>query len=873
MMKDSQPTEIRLENYRVPAYLIDKTRLHFELGEAGTLVKTNLQLRRNPECEREGQVALELQGTELLLKRLVLDGKVLGASDYQVLPDALLIPEVPDEFELECVTLIHPETNSSLEGLYRSAGMFCTQCEAEGFRKITYYLDRPDVMSIFTTTLVADKNRYPVLLSNGNDIERGDMGNNRHWVTWHDPFKKPAYLFALVAGDLEVVEDRFVTGSGRQVELQIFVEKVNLDKCSHAMRSLKKAMAWDEQVYGREYDLDKFMIVAVNDFNMGAMENKGLNIFNSSCALAKPETATDEAYQRIEGVVAHEYFHNWSGNRVTCRDWFQLSLKEGFTVFRDQEFSADMNSPTVKRIDDVAMLRTLQFAEDAGPMAHPVRPEAYMEISNFYTVTIYEKGAELVRMMYQLLGQKRFRKGTDLYFSRHDGQAVTTDDFITALTDASGVDLTQFKRWYSQVGTPHLEVSDHYDLAGKTYSLTVRQLPPTNAGGASWQPLHLPLNMALLNAVGDDITARTLELKKLEQTFVFEEIVERPVPSLLRGFSAPVKLHYPYSRQQRAFLMAHDRDGFNRWDAGQHLALDIIQENIKAFRNNQAFNLDRQLTETLGSLLAHQSEEDPALLARLLSLPSEAWISELAERIDVEAIHCARQFVRRQLAQELKEELLQCYHANTLTGDYRPDAQDMAKRSLRNTCLHYLMLLEEPQILTLCREQLQSSANMTDSRAALTALVHSGYTDESQQALDDFYAHWKHDPQVVDQWFAVQATRPSPDTLYQVRALCKHPAFNLANPNKVRALVGSFAHHNMLGFHLDSGAGYSFLADCVMKLDALNPQIAARIVLPLTRWRKYANGRDELMHQELVKIRKGTKLSKDLFEVVNKSLK
>lgn len=872
-MKDNQPIEIRLKDYRVPSWLIDQTRLHFELGEAGALVKANLMLRRNPECALKGPVALELQGVELELKRLVLDGKPLAAADYRVTPESLLITGVPDQFELECVTLIHPEKNKSLEGLYRSGGLFCTQCEAEGFRKITYYLDRPDVMSVFTTTLVANKDRYPVLLSNGNDIERGEIAGNRHWVTWQDPFKKPAYLFALVAGDLERVQDSFTTGSGRHIELEIFVEKANLDKCDHAMRSLKKAMRWDEQVYGREYDLDKFMIVAVDDFNMGAMENKGLNIFNSSCVLARPETATDEAYQRIEGVVAHEYFHNWSGNRVTCRDWFQLSLKEGFTVFRDQEFSADMNSPTVKRIDDVALLRTLQFAEDAGPMAHPVRPEAYMEISNFYTVTIYEKGAELVRMLHLLLGPEQFRRGTDLYFSRHDGQAVTTDDFVCALADASGVDLTQFKRWYAQAGTPRLEITDHYNTDEKSYSLTVRQLPPVNAGDKPCLALHLPLKMGLLNAAGEEIAARTLELKEIEQSFVFEGVAEHPVPSLLRGFSAPVKLHYPYSRGQRTFLMAHDTDGFSRWDAGQHLALDIIQENIEALQNNRELRLDDEFINALRLLLTDQTGQDPALVARLLSLPSEAWISELAQRIDVDAIHTARQFVRSRLARELKQEFLQCYQVSRLAGDYRPDAQDMAVRSLRNTCLHYLMLLEEPEILALCSEQFRASTNMTDSRAALTALVHSGYTRESAQALNEFYAQWEHDPQVVDQWFAVQATRPSADTLDQVKALCQHPAFNLANPNKVRALVGSFAHHNMTGFHLISGAGYCFLADRVVELDALNPQIAARMVLPLTRWRKYANGRDELMRKELSRIREGSKLSKDLFEVVNKSLK
>ncbi len=873
MIKHNQPIEIRLENYTVSSFLIDQTKLKFELGATGTLVTANLNIRRNPECKLDGAINLELNGSNLELKQLAVNGKLLASSDYEQNAEYLIIPNMPNEFELECITLIHPETNKSLEGLYQSGNLFCTQCEAEGFRNITYYLDRPDVMSVFTTTIVADKHLYPILLSNGNNIEHGDMKDNRHWATWHDPFKKPAYLFALVAGNLAVVEDEFVTCSDRKIKLQIFVEKENLDKCSHAMHSLKKSMLWDEQVYGREYDLDTFMIVAVNDFNMGAMENKGLNIFNSSCALAKPETATDDAYQRIEGVIAHEYFHNWSGNRVTCRDWFQLSLKEGFTVFRDQEFSADMNSATVNRIDNVALLRTVQFREDAGPMSHPVRPDSYQEISNFYTVTIYEKGAELVRMMHQILGAEQFRKGTDLYFSRHDGMAATTDEFVAALTDATGVDLTQFKRWYHQAGTPRLEISDSYDANKAIYTLNVQQQSPVNINAVTYQPLHIPLKMALLNTVGDELVAQTLDIKQLQQTFVFENITEQPVPSLLREFSAPIKLHYPYTRKQLTFLMANDSDGFSRWDAGQNLALDIINENINAFQNKAEFKLDASLIDALRGLLSDHKNQDPALLARMLSMPSHALIGEQYEHIDVDAIHAARKYVCTELAKELKDELLQCYHLNSLDGDYQPDAQHIAIRSLKNTCLHYLMLLNEPEILAICTEQLRVSTNMTDTRAALTTLVNSNYIDESTLALNKFYQQWQHDPQVVDQWLSVQATRPHEKTIEQVELLYAHPAFEITNPNKVRALIGAFANQNMSGFHLIHGAGYSFLSKCVVELDAINPQIAARLVMPLTHWRKYTKDRSVLMKKELVKIKNGSNLSKDLFEIVDKSLK
>ncbi|HEY5717707.1 MAG TPA: aminopeptidase N, partial [Motiliproteus sp.] len=685
-MSKNNPRTIYLKDYRVPPFLIERTALHFELGEKATLVKSRLSMRRNPASEEQtAPLALHGDGS-LELRRLVVDGRDLAASEYELGEQGLVIPGAfTAPFELECVTLIKPQENTSLEGLYKSNGMFCTQCEAEGFRKITYYLDRPDVMSIFTTTVVADQVEYPVLLSNGNPVAQGEQ-DGRHWVTWEDPFAKPAYLFALVAGKLAVVEDSFTTCSGREIALRLFVEPQNLDKCEHAIRSLQKAMRWDEQVYGREYDLDIFMIVAVDHFNMGAMENKGLNIFNSSCVLAKPETTTDSSFERIEGIVAHEYFHNWSGNRVTCRDWFQLSLKEGFTVFRDAEFTADMGSRTVKRIDDVALLRTQQFAEDAGPMAHPIRPASFIEISNFYTLTVYEKGAEVVRMLHTLLGAETFREGSDLYFARFDGQAVTTDDFVACMAEVSGLDLTQFKHWYSQAGTPRVEVEDHYDADSGRYTLTLSQSCPPTPECSDKQPFVIPVALGLLDEAGNDLplgpgqTTQVLRLEQAQQTFVFEQIPCRPVPSLLRGFSAPVILRYPYSRDQLMFLMAHDSDGFNRWDAGQQLAVQIIQGLISDYQVGRELLLDERLEQAYRLVLA-DDELDEAMVAKMLTLPSEAYLAQLADEIDVDAIHAVRNFVRRTLAERLAEPLQATYQRNRSQGPFALNAAAVAQRA------------------------------------------------------------------------------------------------------------------------------------------------------------------------------------------------
>ncbi|WEJ20231.1 aminopeptidase N [Pseudomonas sp. SD17-1] len=884
-MRTEQPQVIYLKDYQAPEYLIDETHLTFELFEDHSLVHAQLVMRRNP-ARGAGLPALVLDGQQLELLSVALDDQPLGADDYQLDDSHLTLQPTAERFTLDTSVKIHPETNTALEGLYKSGGMFCTQCEAEGFRKITYYLDRPDVMSTFTTTVIAEQHRYPVLLSNGNPIGSGPQQDGRHWATWEDPFKKPAYLFALVAGDLWCVEDTFTRQSGRDVTLRIYVEPENIDKCQHAMVSLKKSMRWDEEVYGREYDLDIFMIVAVNDFNMGAMENKGLNIFNSSCVLARAETATDAAHQRVEAVVAHEYFHNWSGNRVTCRDWFQLSLKEGFTVFRDSEFSADMNSRTVKRIEDVAYLRTHQFAEDAGPMAHAVRPDSFIEISNFYTLTVYEKGSEVVRMVHTLLGAEGFRKGSDLYFERHDGQAVTCDDFIKAMEDANGVDLTQFKRWYSQAGTPRLNVSEAYDAAAQTYSLAFSQSCPATPDKVEKQPFVIPVELGLLDAQGNDIalrlqgetqagaTTRVLSVTEAEQTFTFVDVAARPLPSLLRGFSAPVKLSFPYDRDQLMFLMQHDSDGFNRWEAGQQLSVQVLQELIAQHQRGEALVLDQRLVTALGSVLANEAL-DQAMVAEMLSLPSEAYLTEISEVADVDAIHAARDFARQQLAEQLFDGLWARYQANRAVSRetaYVAEAEHFARRSLQNIALSYLMLTGRAQVLEATLEQFEACDNMTERLTALAVLVNSPFQEERARALQSFAEHFKDNPLVMDQWFSVQAGSPLPGGLARVRALMEHPAFTLKNPNKVRALIGAFAGQNLVNFHAADGSGYRFLADLVIELNGFNPQIASRQLAPLTRWRKYDAARQALMKAELERIRGSGGLSSDVFEVVSKSL-
>ena len=877
-MSSQQPNAILLSDYRAPDFLIDTVDLHFVLDEATTRVISRLALRRQTP-----EVPLVLNGQDLELISVKLDGELLDPGSYQIDTESLTLPGMPDSFQLEIVTEIHPADNTSLGGLYTSGGNFCTQCEAEEFRKITYYLDRPDVMARFTTHIEADQSRYPVLLSNGNLIDKGELAGGRHWAKWQDPFPKPAYLFALVAGDLAVIKDSFTTMSGRTVDLHIYVQHHNVDKCAHAMRSLQKAMAWDEQTYGREYDLDLYMVVAVDDFNMGAMENKGLNVFNSRYVLARPDTATDGDYLGIESVIGHEYFHNWSGNRVTCRDWFQLSLKEGFTVFRDQEFSADLNSRGVQRIQDVNVLRTHQFREDAGPMAHPVRPDSYVEINNFYTVTVYNKGAEVVRMLAHLVGPEGFRKGTDLYFERHDGQAVTTDDFVRAMEDANGVDFSQFRRWYQQAGTPLVTASQSYDAATKTFTLTLSQSCPPTPGQSEKLPFHIPVAVGLLDAQGRDLPLQlagaaqvtvgtlVLHLTEAEQRFVFENVPCAPTPSILRGFSAPVKIESDLSEAQRYFLMAHDSDPFNRWEAGQQVAVQLILGLAADHQQGRELVLDDNFVQAFANTLGDQ-RLDNALKAEALSLPSEAYLAEFMRPIDPEAIFAARQFVRQTLATQLRDQLLAGYRDNADHGEYRIDPEAIGRRALKNTCLSYLMSDEsDREAQQLCLAQFEAAANMTDVMAILGSLAQLDIPAR-EQALAAFYSKWRQEPLVVDKWLSLQATSRLPNTLETVQALTGHEAFSIKNPNKVRALIGAFCNGNPLRFHAADGAGYRFLVDHVLELDALNPQVAARMCTPLTQWRHYDEPRQQLMREQLQRLLAAPALSKDVYEVASKSL-
>lgn len=877
MLKDAAPSAIYLKDYRVPDFLIERTILLVDINDDATLVTATLQIEKNSQATSSSP-ALVLDGKELELVSLQLNDDDLAEEQYQVSPSQLTIADVPDSFQLIIKTRIYPQNNTSLEGLYKSGNKYCTQCEAEGFRAITYYLDRPDVMSVFTTTIVADKQKYPVLLSNGNAMEKGETDDGRHWQTWHDPFKKPSYLFALVAGNLVSVDDTFVTQSGRTIELKLYVEEKDINKCDHAITCLKNAMLWDERVYGREYDLDLFMIVAVDDFNMGAMENKGLNIFNTSCVLADPDITTDAGFQRVETVVAHEYFHNWSGNRVTCRDWFQLSLKEGFTVFRDSQFSADMGSPTVKRVEDVNLLRTLQFAEDAGPLAHPVQPPSFIEISNFYTLTIYEKGAEIVRMIYNLLGPDMFRQGSDLYFERHDGQAVTINEFTQAMEAVSGKDLTQFKRWYTQAGTPEVEVTDNYNAETKQYTLKFTQNCRPTAEEKNKQPFHIPVAMGLVGKNGelamDGNTHAVLELKEPEQQFVFNNINEKPVPALLRGFSAPVRLRYNYSRDDLVRLITLDSDGFTRWNAMQELAASVINDLINHLPNINNQTLDTSISHVFLHLLKDETL-DKAMVALTLQLPSEAYLSEQAEIIDVDGIHGGREWLQNSLANSCEKELLAVYQSLNVKTEYQPTADQIAQRSLKNVSLHYLATLQSPDYVDLCYQQYQSASNMTDRLSALRYLVNSPVTSAKEKAdecLSHFYKRFSNEPLAIDQWLAVQATSTGKNALDNVKALLQHECFSLKNPNKVRSLIGAFCNNNLINFHRLDGSGYDFLTEQIIALNKLNPQIASRLVTPLTRWRKYSPERQSLMTERLKNIASQSDLSKDVFEVVSKSL-
>jgi len=888
-MRTDTALAIRRHDYTEPSYLVDSVEIGFDLDPDLTRVATRLRMHRNPASSRQD---IELYGEQLELVRLTMNGKPLGRRGYRLHGGVLRIPDAPQQVVLEIETALRPRDNTSLMGLYVSNGNFFTQCEAEGFRRITYFPDRPDVMAKYVVMLRASRAQYPVLLSNGNLIEEGDLGDGRHYAKWEDPFKKPSYLFALVAGNLVCQEETFKLQSGRKVLLQVWVEPGNLDKTGHAMTSLKNSIRWDEQRFGLELDLDRFMIVAVGDFNMGAMENKGLNIFNTKFVLANPRIATDIDYANIESVVGHEYFHNWTGNRVTCRDWFQLSLKEGLTVFRDQEFSADMigsdSGRAVKRIEDVRVLRQAQFPEDAGPMAHPVRPDSYVEINNFYTVTIYEKGAEVVRMYQTLFGRDGFRKGMDLYFQRHDGEAVTCDDFRAAMADANGASLTQFERWYSQAGTPRVQVKTHYDPAARTYDITLAQSCPSTPGQEDKLPFHIPVAVGLLDSRGRDLklrlkgarpgtsadtTTMVLELTKARQSFQFVDVPEAPVPSLLRNFSAPVILEVDYSDEQLAFLLAHDSDPFNRWEAGQRLAAKRLLQLAKAAQNGQplegAVDGEEAFCAALRATLTDASL-DPAFRELVLSLPPETLIAEQMDVVDPQAIHSARKYLRQVIARALQDELRAAWRENRTPGAYRPDAVSGGKRGLKNMALGYLCELGEARDWKLALRQQAGAGNMTDRMGALAALVHGGAPD-AQAALARFYQEFEQEPLVIDKWFALQATTPGMQVA-QIRALMRHPAFSLRNPNRARSLIFSFCHGNLAGFHAADGSGYTFWAEQVIALNGTNPQLAARLARTLDRWRKFTPALQTRMHSALRRVAASKQLSKDVREVVTKAL-
>ncbi|ELA9338848.1 aminopeptidase N [Vibrio parahaemolyticus] len=856
------------KDYQAPSHTITEIDLTFDLYDNDTIVTALSTVVQKGES-----TTLELDGEGLELRSVKVNGE--DWAHHEVKEASLVLSDLPAEFELEIITKIDPEANTALEGLYKSGGAFCTQCEAEGFRRITYYLDRPDVLAKYTTKVIADKATYPYLLSNGNRIAQGEAENGRHWVQWQDPHPKPAYLFALVAGDFDVLRDKYTTMSGRNVDLEIFVDKGNLDRAGHAMTSLINSMKWDEERFGLEYDLDIYMIVAVDFFNMGAMENKGLNIFNSKFVLANDQTATDRDYLGIEAVIGHEYFHNWTGNRVTCRDWFQLSLKEGLTVFRDQEFSSDLGSRAVNRIDNVRIIRGPQFAEDASPMSHPIRPDKVIEMNNFYTLTVYEKGSEVIRMYHTLLGEEGFQKGMKLYFERHDGTAATCEDFVSAMEDATGVDLKQFRLWYSQSGTPTLRVNSEYNAEAKTYALTVEQFTEATQDQAEKQALHIPFDIELYDSKGQIIPLTingesvhsVLDIKQDKQTFVFENVAEQPVPSLLREFSAPVKLEYDYSDAELIFLMKHATNDFARWDASQMLLAKYIRQNVTNVQTGSEVQLSEDLIDAFRGVLLDENLE-PAFIAQVFSLPSINEITGWYKQIDVDAVDTVLNSITVSLSAALEDELSATYHT-LKQAEYTIDHAAIGKRALRNQCLQFLAHTDKGN--TLVKAQYEAANNMTDTIAAMSA-ANSAQLECREELMADYSDKWKHDGLVMDKWFALQGTNPAEDALEKVKATMNHEAFSLKNPNRTRSLIGSFLAANPVRFHDKSGSGYQFAGEILRQLNDSNPQVASRMIDPLLKFRKYDEARQAMIRAELEKLKAMDNLAKDLFEKVTKAL-
>jgi aminopeptidase N len=881
-MKTDTPRPILLKEYRPPSYLIEAVNLDIALHPTRARVRARLKIKPNPEAEGKAG-PLRLDGELLELESAKLDGRKLGPGDLQRTDRELIIGAPPDRpFTLETVAFCNPEANKALTGLYLSRGIYCTQCEAQGFRRITYFLDRPDVLSTYTVRLEADREAAPVLLSNGNPVERGILqGGKRHYAVWRDPFPKPCYLFAVVGGNLAPFASDFTTASGRKVDLRIYVEPGKESRCAWAMDSLKRSMRWDEERFGREYDLSVFNIVAVSDFNMGAMENKGLNIFNDALVLATPETATDGSFVGIERVIAHEYFHNWTGNRITCRDWFQLCLKEGLTVFRDQEFGADQRSATVQRIQEVRALKARQFPEDAGPLAHPVRPDRYIEINNFYTSTVYEKGAEVVRMLQTLLGVDGFRKGMDLYFERHDGHAATVEDFVACFADATGKDLDQFMTWYAQAGTPELVCDLKHDARAKTLDLTVEQVLPPTPGEPKKKPLHIPVRMGLLGDDGRDLPLRLasgevledglLEIRKRSETFRFRDIASPPVPSLLRGFSAPANLTIERSDEDLRFLMANDSDLYNRWQAGQDYATRVLVKTVKAVRAGRRSDRATDLIEALGVTLGNESF-DPGYRAQFVLLPSESELARIiGHDVDPLAIHVARKALRRAIGIKLHATLLDIYRRHEATGPYSPAAAPAGKRTLRNVALGYLTSRGRAEDIARAAAHFTSARNATDEVAGL-AMLSELKSPERARAFERYYERWQGDHLMIDNWFAYQAASALPSSLATVAKLTRHPLFSIKNPNKVRALIGTFASGNPVNFNRPDGKGHEFIAAKVLEIDAFNPQIAARLLSAFRSWRALEPGRRRTAKKALQSIARTKPLSHDVYEIVSKML-
>ncbi len=899
MKTETAPKPILLKEYRQPDFWISTVDLKFDLHEDHARVHATLAVVRNVDQKISAAAPLVLNGEQLKLEKVLLDGRELSADEYTVDEKFLTIKTALNQFTLETISTNEPAKNLACEGLYLSGPkgnqIFCTQCEAESFRRITYFLDRPDVMAIYTVTIEADLTKYPVLLSNGNPISQKTLGNGRHQAVWNDPHKKPAYLFALVAGDLAVIEDHYVTQSGRNVKLQIFARRGLEDRCWHAMKSIQKSMKWDEETYGLEYDLDIFMIVVAEDFNMGAMENKGLNIFNANYVLANPQTATDADYDSILSIVGHEYFHNWSGNRVTCRDWFQLSLKEGLTVFRDQRFSSDMGSPPVKRIEDVIRLRTNQFAEDAGPMAHPIRPESYLSIDNFYTLTIYEKGAEVIRMFQTILGVDGFRKGMDLYFKRHDGQAVTTEDFVSAMADANGADFDLFKNWYSQAGTPDLKVETTFDATHSTYTVTLEQSCASTPGQPIKLPYHIPVAVGLVGKDGNDLslhlkdasenkaggsaatqatndsTTLVLHLRKVKQSFTFTGVKEKPLLSLLRGFSAPVKAHYAYSDEDLAFLMANDSDEFCKWEAAQTLAIRNVKSLVEDLHNRRPMRSVSIYAQAFGSVLK-SAKKDPEFVSFMLELPAEPYLSQFFSVVDPEAIFKAREHLIAEIAKAQYAKFMEIYHDLSKAGTEGDGPKAAGQRALRSQALSFLTADENEKALELALEQRRKANNMTDEMGALRALNHSN-KPAREVAMKEFYDKWKTEALVINKWLVLQSMGPQADALARLERLANDPVFDKNNPNKIYSLYLAFAKYNLVRFHDRSGDAYRLIADQVLEIDKRNPQVASRLVGTFNQWKTLGHEQQVLMRRELERMVATPGLSTNVYEIASKSLK